>query len=111
VTPANLLQSRWQDRIPFVFFFGVATSIENFSVKLSKKATRCIHGQRFDVVKAESALEQITDALYSSPESSTPGLWLGPGICSATLRRQREHIQSLNAFVDSVQVQFSVGDW
>ncbi|KAI4748009.1 hypothetical protein E4T50_01729 [Aureobasidium sp. EXF-12298] len=96
------LLTRWQDRIPFVFFFGVATSIENFSVKLSKKATRCIHGHRFDVVKAESALEQITDALYSSPESSTPNLWLGPGICSATLRRQREHIQSLDAFVDSV---------
>ncbi|KAI5236205.1 hypothetical protein E4T43_08790 [Aureobasidium subglaciale] len=60
------LLTRWQDRIPFVFFFGVATSIENFSVKLSKKAIRCIQGQRFDVVKAESALEQVTEALYSS---------------------------------------------
>ncbi|KAI4726387.1 hypothetical protein E4T49_05869 [Aureobasidium sp. EXF-10728] len=97
------LLTRWQDRIPFVFFFGVATSIENFSVKLSKKATRCIQGQRFDVVKAESALEQITDALYSSSETNKPSLWMGPGICSATLRRQREHIQSLDAFVDSVQ--------
>jgi hypothetical protein len=86
----------------------VATSIENFSVKLSKKATRCIHGQRFDVVKAERALEQITDALYSSSESNSPSLWLGPGICSTTLRRQREHIQSLDAFVDSVQVWFQL---
>ncbi|KAI5208281.1 hypothetical protein E4T39_01609 [Aureobasidium subglaciale] len=97
------LLTRWQDRIPFVFFFGVATSIENFSVKLSKKATRCIQGQRFDVVKAESALERVTETLYSSSDSETPRLWLGPGICSATLRRQREHIQSLDAFVDSVQ--------
>ncbi|KAI5210842.1 hypothetical protein E4T38_01930 [Aureobasidium subglaciale] len=97
------LLTRWQDRIPFVFFFGVATSIENFSVKLSKKATRCIQGQRFDVVKAESALEQVTEALYPLSESGSPRLWLGPGICSATLRRQREHIQSLDAFVDSAQ--------
>ncbi|KAK6001598.1 hypothetical protein QM012_002929 [Aureobasidium pullulans] len=97
------LLTRWQDRIPFVFFFGVATSIENFSVKLSKKATRCIKGQRFDVVKAESALERITDALYASSDLDAPSLWMGPGICSATLRRQREHIQSLDAFVDSVQ--------
>ncbi|THZ88881.1 hypothetical protein D6C84_00522 [Aureobasidium pullulans] len=97
------LLTRWQDRIPFIFFFGVATSIENFQVKLSKKATRCIQGQRFDVVKAESALEQVTEALYSVSDSEAPRLWMGPGICSATLRRQREHIQSLDAFVDSVQ--------
>ncbi|KAG9531838.1 hypothetical protein KCU93_g1512, partial [Aureobasidium melanogenum] len=97
------LLTRWQDRIPFIFFFGVATSIENFSVKLSKKATRCIKGQRFDVVKAESALERITDVLYSSSDPYALTLWMGPGICSATLRRQREHIQSLDAFVDSVQ--------
>jgi origin recognition complex subunit 3 len=106
-TSTNILpKSRCQDRIPFVFFFGVATSIENFQVKLSKKATRCIQGQRFDVVKAESALEQVMDALYSPSELDAPCLWLGSGICSTTLRRQREHIQSLDAFLDSVQVSY-----
>ena len=97
---ADIPLSRWQDRIPLVFFFGVATSIENFQAKLSKKATRCIQGARFDVVKAESALERATETLYSGK----PHLWMGAGICSTTLRRQREHIQSLDAFLDSVQV-------
>ncbi|GAB7354040.1 hypothetical protein MBLNU459_g4622t2 [Dothideomycetes sp. NU459] len=93
------LLSCWRDRIPFVFFFGVATSIENFQAKLAKKATRYIAGQRFDVVKAESALEQAFNSLHSGK----PTLWLGAGICAAMLRRQRDHIQSLDAFVDSVQ--------
>lgn len=83
-----------------MFFFGVATSIENFQAKLSKKATRFVVGQRFDVVKAESALEQAFNTLHSEK----PKLWLGAGICNAMLRRQRDHIQSLDAFVDGVQV-------
>lgn len=95
-----ILGSCWRDRIPFVFLFGVATSISNFQAKLSRKATRCIRGQRFDVVKAETALEQVFEVLHSK----RPTLWIGPGLCTAMLRRQRDHVQSLTALLDSIHV-------
>lgn len=92
--------SCWRDRIPFVFLFGVATSIQDFQAKLSKRATRYIQGRRFDVVKADIALEQAFEHLHSQDTT----VWLGAGLCDAMLRRQRDHIQSLDAFRDSVHV-------
>lgn len=93
------LFSCWIDRIPFVLLFGIATSIENFQAKLTRRAARCIDGQQFDTVKAESALERVFATIHT-PETR---LWLGPGLCTALLRRQTDHMQSLHAFVDSVQ--------
>ena len=67
---------------------------------MSKRATRCIQGQRFDVVKAELALEQA----FSSIHRSDTTVWIGAGLCDTILKRQRDHIQSLDAFIDSIHV-------
>ncbi|KAL1311704.1 hypothetical protein AAFC00_001806 [Neodothiora populina] len=88
----------WRDRIPFVFLFGIATTIQDFQSKLSRRATQCISGRRFDVVKADVALEQAFESVFLRD-----GLvWVGSGVCEAVLRRQRDHIQSLDAFTDSI---------
>ena len=92
--------SAWRDRIPFTLLFGVATSIENLQAKLTRKAIRCIEGRRFDVVQAENALEQAFGVLRDEYNR----LWLGAGLSFALLSRQRDHIQSLQALIDSVQV-------
>lgn len=94
------LLNSWSDRIPFTLLFGVATSVENLESKFTRRAVRCISGRRFDVIQAESALEQAFDVLQSHNTS----LWLGSGICASMLSRQRDHIQSLQAFADAVQV-------
>lgn len=96
---AHRPSSSWQDRIPFILLFGVATSIEGLQAKLSRRAIRCIRGRRFDVVQAETALERLFQSLHIRESK----IWLGAGICSTLLSRQRDHLQSLQAFVDAVQ--------
>lgn len=77
----------------------MATSIEGLQAKLSRRAIRCIRGRRFDVVQAETALEKLFQSLHIRESK----IWLGAGICSSLLSRQRDHLQSLQAFVDAVQ--------
>jgi len=50
-------------------------------------------------VQAETALERLFQALHVRESK----IWLGAGICSTLLSRQRDHLQSLQAFVDAVQ--------
>lgn len=98
------LLGAWRDRIPFVLLFGVATSVENFQSKLTRKAAKCISGRQYDVVKAESALEQV----FSTIHNADTKLWLGPGLCTSMVRRQGDHVQSLDAFADSIKVGLSL---
>lgn len=92
--------SAWRDRISFLLLFGIATLVEVLQTKLSRKATRCIQGHRFQMARADVALEQVFGALFSGDST----LCLGGTVCSQILSRQHDHVQSLQAFVDAVQV-------
>lgn len=83
--------------------FGVATSIESLQAKLSRRAIRCISGRRFDTVQAEEGLEILYQAACAPAKHEQMGLWLGSNICSSLLTRQRDNLQSLQAFIDSCQ--------
>ncbi|KAF2146603.1 uncharacterized protein K452DRAFT_314852 [Aplosporella prunicola CBS 121167] len=92
----QLFQS-WLDRIPFLLLFGIATSTEGFEEKLPGAAIRCLQGEKFDVVQADQVLEQVFHTVVSGEQS----LWMGAGLSSRLLDRQKDHIQSVEAFVDA----------
>ncbi|GAM82657.1 hypothetical protein ANO11243_006390 [Dothideomycetidae sp. 11243] len=93
------LFSCWKDRIPFVLIFGVATSVENLQINLSKKAIRCIRGRRFDVVNADFALEDLFDHVHSDNTS----VWIGANLCRSIVDRQKDFLQNPQTIIDSVQ--------
>ncbi|KAI9680013.1 MAG: hypothetical protein M1817_005028 [Caeruleum heppii] len=93
------LFNSWLDRIPFVLLFGIATSLEIFQSKLPRAAIRCLQGKTFDVERAEESLERV----FSSAMGRTSALRLGPGLSRMLLQRQRDHVQSVAAFVNSLK--------
>jgi len=96
-----ILPSSWLDRIPFVVLFGLATSIEIFHEKLPRSAIRCLQGEKFDVERVEESLEKVFDDAVLGSQST---LRLGPALCRQLLERQKDHVQSVQAFVNALKV-------
>jgi origin recognition complex subunit 3 len=84
-----------------VVLFGVATSIENFHEKLPRSAIRCLQGEKFDVERVEESLGKVFDDAVLGPQSA---LRLGPTLCRQLLERQKDHVQSIRAFVSALKV-------
>lgn len=93
--------SSWLDRIPFVLLFGIATSVDIFQDCLPRTAVRCLQAQSFDVVKSESVLERVFEA---STFGNHVKLRVGPALSDMLLQRQRDHVQSIEAFVQALKV-------
>lgn len=89
----------WQDRIPFVCLFSVATSVEFLQQRLSKAAVQSLNGRIFDLAPAREAVEQVFETLTDSHAL----LWIGPTLADMALERQNDYIQSAESFVDAVQ--------
>ncbi|KAF2088296.1 hypothetical protein K490DRAFT_40083 [Saccharata proteae CBS 121410] len=94
------LLSAWRDRIPFILLFGIATSAESFQEKLPTAAIRCLDGQKFDVVQADVVLEQVFSSMF---DGENVPLRLGPALVRRLLERHRDHIQSIESFVDALK--------
>lgn len=92
--------SSWNDRIPFVLLFGIATSVDMFLDKLSRATLKRLQCGRFDVAQLE--IEEIFKAATSLEHPVGP--WLGPSISGAILQRQKDYIQSISAFVQALNV-------
>ena len=93
--------SSWMDRIPFVLLFGIATSIELFHERLSRAASRCLYGAQFDVEQTSLILERVFQKAIAG--SKAP-LRLGPVLVSSLMERQRDHVQSVQAFIAALKV-------
>ena len=103
VPPAVLTRpSAWRDRIPFILLFGIATSVELFQEKLPKSTIRCLQGTKFDVARVEESLESVFTA--TTGETGCGPLWLGPGLSRVLLERQKDHVQSVQAFCMALKV-------
>lgn len=89
----------WQDRIPFVCLFNIATSVEFLQARLTKGAVRCLKGRLFDVANSMDEIEQVFEAV-THPDSP---LWIGANLMSSVLERQRDYIQSIDSFVEAVR--------
>ncbi|KAJ4296284.1 Origin recognition complex subunit 3 [Kalmusia sp. IMI 367209] len=90
----------WLDRIPFVLLFGIATSAESFEDRLSGKTLRYLEGQQFDVTQSDEILEKLFSVTVANPNL---GLRMGPMLTRRILERQKDHVQSVQDFVESLK--------
>ncbi|KAF1981426.1 origin recognition complex subunit [Aulographum hederae CBS 113979] len=95
--------SAWKDRVPFVLLFGIGTSVENFHDKLPRSTLRNLQGEQFDVVQAEEILEKVFWTTVCDEDTS---LRLGPSLAQMLLEAQKDHLQSVEAFVEAVKYAF-----
>lgn len=93
------LFSYWQDRIPFVLLFNIATSVEFLQQRLSKTAIKCLDGRLFDAAVSSDEVEQVFEALTTS---DTP-LWIGPNLATMILDRQSDFIQGIESLVQAAR--------
>lgn len=96
-----LLFNSWRNRIPFILLFGIATSVELFNERLSRAASRCLHGAQFDVEQTSSLLERIF--LKAVAGVDTP-LRLSSSVVSSLIERQYDHVQSVQSFITALKV-------
>jgi origin recognition complex subunit 3 len=98
-----IFRSSWQNRIPVVLLFGIATSIEIFQDRLPRAALLAIQATQFDVVQSDELLERMFDATITGDEDEIL-IRLGANLASTILQRQRENIQSPQDFINALQV-------
>ena len=96
------LASSWNDRIPFVLLFGIATSINLFQSNLSRSAIRSIEGTRIEVEQVD--IEDIFKTLHSGGDKQ---FFLGPGLSESIIERQRDFIQNPLALMHAMKVSHS----
>ena len=92
------VQSSWNDRIPFVLLFGIATSVELFQEKLARETIRYLDGLAFDVQQVDA------EDIFKAFQSVEKILWIGPALSRIMLQRHRDYIQSHSSFVNSLKV-------
>jgi origin recognition complex subunit 3 len=93
--------SSWIDRIPIVLLFGIATSVSLFHERLSRAASRCLYGAKFDIEHTNLILERVFQKAIAG--SKAP-LRLGPALFSSLIERQHDHVQSVQAFTSALKV-------
>lgn len=74
--------------------------MEGFQEKLPSAAIRCLEGRKFDVAQADEVLEQV---FLKTIDGGAP-LWLGPELSRQSFDRHKDHIQSVETFVDALKV-------
>jgi origin recognition complex subunit 3 len=94
----------WRERLPITLIFGIATSLEIFQERLPMSSLRHLKGKHFDVVQRQELLEEIFLATITGSGIS---FRVGPSLVNAIMGRQRDHIQTIDDFIDSLQVIFS----
>ena len=97
-----IFYSSWQDRIPFILIFEIATSIELFREKLSRQTIRRLRGESFETRNAIEILDVLFQAA-TTPDSSK-SLWLGAATSKLLLDRQTEHVQSAKGLISGLKV-------
>jgi len=93
-----ILISSWNDRIPFVLLFSIATSIELFQSKLSRETVRRLSGTEFHVEGVD------TEKIFRDIHYQEPVLFFGPTISNLMLRQHLDFIQSSAAFAQTLKV-------
>lgn len=90
--------SSWNDRIPFVLLFSIATSIELFQSKLPRETVRRLSGSSFHVKQID--VQQIFQIIHHEESA----LFFGSGLSSQILEQNRDFIQSFSAFAGTLRV-------
>ncbi|MCJ1417094.1 hypothetical protein MMC32_003433 [Xylographa parallela] len=96
--------SSWQGRIPIVLIFEIGTSIDLFQEKLSRATVRRLQGVSFETKDAGETLEMMFRTVTAADDSRS--LYVGAGLLKMCLDRQFEHVQSVQAFIQSLKYAF-----
>lgn len=92
--------SSWNDRIPFILIFGIATSLEIFQDKLSRATLRRLQGERFDISHVD--VEEVFRTATAFDEMRT--VFLGSDFYATILQHQKDNIQDVSKFIRAVKV-------
>ena len=92
--------SSWNDRIPFILLFGIATSIDLFQEKLSQATLRLLQGSQFQINQLD--VETLFNAIMSP--NCPSHLWFGAGLSRVALQRHRDHVQTNTDFIRTIKV-------
>jgi len=84
-----------------VLLFGIATSVALFYERLPRAASCCVNGTTFNVETTDLILDRIIKKTIANASSSVK---LGSVMVEELLARQRDHVQSVQAFTMSLKV-------
>ncbi|KAK9460877.1 origin recognition complex subunit 3 N-terminus-domain-containing protein [Lipomyces oligophaga] len=90
----------YRNRLPFVFLFGIATTLPIFSSKISKYTVRMLQFCTFDVLHANARLAKLIEIVLLSPEMP---IVLGPNLFRQLLKRYNNSTKNLDTFVLAFQ--------
>lgn len=91
------------EQIPVKLMLSVATSLEVFQEKLPRSCVRLLNGTPFHAQMADGIMK-ILDAIMFTFDQHT--LLLGPRLFDNLVHRQRESIESVDAFISSLKYIF-----
>lgn len=91
-------RSSWNDRLPFVLLFNIATSAELFQEKLSRETVRRLQGALFNIERID------TEDLFKALNSEQSGLLIGPALSQSLLQHSRDYVQSPVNFIQTLKV-------
>lgn len=94
-------RSSWRDRLRFTVLLGVSSSINIFADRLPRSAQKLIKPQAFTLASRETLVNEILKYCVSTPIATVRP---GPELCELLLVRQREHVASIDSFVQSLKV-------
>ncbi|TPX25054.1 hypothetical protein DIZ76_010503 [Coccidioides immitis] len=90
----------WQDRIPLVFLFGVATSVDLFESRLPRSSVSLLQGRCFDIRDSVDSIQRIFFDLETCPDGT---LWLGHRVSNLLVEQSEDHFQSPERFSSSLK--------
>ncbi|EEQ35027.1 Origin recognition complex subunit 3 [Microsporum canis] len=85
----------WLDRIPFVFLFGVATSVTYLESRLPRSAVKLLQGRLFDFQDFGDSIDRIFIALQTQDDAC---LWAGHGVSHILMDKSGDCFQSPERF-------------
>ena len=103
ITECILTDNRsWQDRIPLVLLFEIATSEDLFKKKLSRAT---VHRMSWTIFETKSTVETM-DSIFRAAAGfgKARSFYFGPNVLEMLFDRPLQHTQSPQAFVDSMKV-------
>ncbi|KAF3482156.1 origin recognition complex subunit [Arthroderma uncinatum] len=85
----------WLDRIPFVFLFGVATSVTYLESRLPRSTVKLLQGRLFDFHDFGDSVDRIFISLQNQDDR---GLWVGHGVSQVLMDKSGDCFQSPEKF-------------
>ncbi|RKF63670.1 Origin recognition complex subunit 3 [Erysiphe neolycopersici] len=95
-----ILLSSWRDRIPFKLIFGIATSVDLFDERIPRAASRCVSGHLFEAEQTNTLLQRVFSRAVAGADAP---LRLGTSLINALMEQQKNHAQSIQAFITSLK--------